>query len=320
MNKVIKIKFIGFWPGFDYKKVAFFNFLKQEGLIEIINNSNEADINIYSDHYNKIDISKKNIFYTFEQTIYKDWLFNYTITSKKNDTFNFQLHNFYYYPYFEEVTNRSETEHYLKLKNKKKNKYINFIYSNSNCNLRNEYYNFLSKSKKIDSYGKLFNNIRHFKNNSFPEGQKNLIISDYKYTIAFENSKHENYVTEKIWQPICLNSIPIYWGDKSVFNFFNKKKIIYIEDINDFKKSLIEIDKIDSSNQLYLEMLNEDIFTNNEAREYYQYAKLAKRFIIFLNKVLDSDARAKNNHYKFLKYVLNKIYHKLLTLKKNIKL
>jgi transketolase C-terminal domain/subunit len=50
-------------------KVAFFNFLKQEGLIEIINNSNEADINIYSDHYNKIDISKFMVNFTNSKII-----------------------------------------------------------------------------------------------------------------------------------------------------------------------------------------------------------------------------------------------------------
>jgi len=65
-------------------------------------------------------------------------------------------------------------------------------------------------------------------------GWGNPIINaykDYYFVLAMENSKHPGYVTEKILNAFAAGSIPIYWGDKIVKQFFNKDAFI---DISDF--------------------------------------------------------------------------------------
>jgi alpha-1,3-fucosyltransferase 10 len=42
------------------------------------------------------------------------------------------------------------------------------------------------------------------------------LLSKYKFAIAFENAVCEDYITEKLWRPLILGTIPIYYGSPSV--------------------------------------------------------------------------------------------------------
>mmetsp|Transcript_21602 Transcript_21602/g.84042 ORF Transcript_21602/g.84042 Transcript_21602/m.84042 type:complete len:161 (-) Transcript_21602:45-527(-) len=41
------------------------------------------------------------------------------------------------------------------------------------------------------------------------------MVYHYKFTFALENSFVYNYTTEKMWQPLKMGSIPVYWGHRS---------------------------------------------------------------------------------------------------------
>lgn len=41
-------------------------------------------------------------------------------------------------------------------------------------------------------------------------------VSQYKFVIAIENAKCEDYITEKLWRPLIVGSVPIYLGSPSV--------------------------------------------------------------------------------------------------------
>jgi hypothetical protein len=158
MDKIIKIKFEGFWPNFNYKNNSFFNYIEKNGLIEVVKTN--PDIVIYSEYLNSnFNLNKKKILYYVENLPQKNWLFNYSMSYKKNSSTNLNFYSFFYYPFFDEVTSGKLSPKYLFLKNKEKKKYINFIHSNPNGVMRNNYFSFLSKFKKIDSYGKFKNNI-----------------------------------------------------------------------------------------------------------------------------------------------------------------
>lgn len=43
-------------------------------------------------------------------------------------------------------------------------------------------------------------------------GEKMEILSHYHFNLAFENTNFPYYCTEKIWDPICANCLPIYYG------------------------------------------------------------------------------------------------------------
>lgn len=99
----------------------------------------------------------------------------------------------------------------------RKNKVCMFISSGFNKSYRKEYLTELMKHIEIDSYGKLYNNIRLEKD----EGKESLLetISKYKFVIAFENSIAEDYVTEKFYNPLLAGTVPIYKGVPNVGDF-----------------------------------------------------------------------------------------------------
>jgi len=45
--------------------------------------------------------------------------------------------------------------------------------------------------------------------------QKECVVYHYKFVFALENSYVYNYTTEKMWQPLKMGSVPVYWGHPS---------------------------------------------------------------------------------------------------------
>ena len=310
---MITINFKGFWPGFDYKDNLFFNYLIDNEIVTF--DTINPDITIFSDYYNssEIDLNQKRILYSPENAPINSALFKYRMTFRKETGENFNFQNFFYYPYFREEAESNYSVEFLALKNRKKDKHINFIYSNSKASLRNSYFQYLSRSFDIDSFG------RHMNNMGLLENQNHLtvhsrtieklnIISRYKFTIAFENSFGDGYISEKIWEPLCVNSIPIYFGHKSVFEYFNKNKIIYISDKNDFQKSISIIKEIDSSESMYKQYLNESIFKDEETRARYTYSNLASQFLNFIEKVKLDNQPISHKKIKMITYAISKGY------------
>lgn len=41
-------------------------------------------------------------------------------------------------------------------------------------------------------------------------------LARYKFVIAFENSACEDYVTEKLWRPLAVGVLPIYYGAPNI--------------------------------------------------------------------------------------------------------
>ena len=56
------------------------------------------------------------------------------------------------------------------------------------------------------------------------------LYSRFKFVLAVENCWKDGYFTEKIILPMFAHSIPLYWGHPSVFEYINKKRVIYLPD------------------------------------------------------------------------------------------
>lgn len=41
-------------------------------------------------------------------------------------------------------------------------------------------------------------------------------VARYKFVIAYENSICNDYITEKLWRPLILGVVPIYFGAPNV--------------------------------------------------------------------------------------------------------
>ena len=132
-------------------------------------------------------------------------------------------------------------------------KFCNFVYSNITCAdpFRDEFFYELSKYKTIDSGGRHLNNIGK------PVSDKIAFIQDYKFTIAFENSSLLGYTTEKIMEPMVVNSRPIYWGNPEVKKDFNEMSFIHVVDKSSIDSVIEEIIRLDSDDDYYLKKMSE---------------------------------------------------------------
>ena len=136
----------------------------------------------------------------------------------------------------------------------------------SNCapNLfRTRFLTELMNYVKIDSYGSCLHNKEIPPELTAPDVQwwetKWNLTAKYKMVIAFENSVHEDYVTEKLFHSLIVGTVPIYFGAPNVDRFTpSKKSIIKVSDFGNDAKELAN----------YINRLNEN---DNEMAEYLKW-------------------------------------------------
>ena len=131
-----------------------------------------------------------------------------------------------------------------------KNDFCSFVYSNSNAApARQQFYDALSAYKHINSGGRYLNNIGE------PVKDKLAFQCKHKFAIAFENTSHPGYTTEKLVQAFAAQTIPIYWGDPAVADTFNTGSFINCHDFPDWESVVSRIREIDQDDKLWLKMM-----------------------------------------------------------------
>jgi alpha(1,3/1,4) fucosyltransferase len=133
-------------------------------------------------------------------------------------------------------------------------KFCNFVYSNRNPQERIAFFRLLSTYKHVDSGGGVLNNL------GGRVGDKLSLLSEYKFTIAFENAMYPGYTTEKLVQPMISCSLPIYWGNPLVEREFNRASFLEVDPMVGFGPVVEEIKRLDSDDSAYLEMLSRPWF------------------------------------------------------------
>lgn len=261
----MKISFIDFWPGFDSKN-NFLYFLLREIYENIeITSPSYSDIIFYSCFGNNhLKYKQKKIFYTGEniRPNYNECDYSLSFDINEYGGKNIRLPLWYFYiswfnginysnPKFTLPINEIEDNFFIR---KEKIKFCSTVYSNES-KYRKEFFDILSLYKKIDGYGRPFNNW------TSGEDKKYEIISNYKFNICFENSDYPGYHTEKLLQAKTAGCIPIYWGSETVVKDFNQKCFINLKDFNENLKDLSEyIKEIDNDDTLYKKIKKEPLF------------------------------------------------------------
>jgi len=156
-----------------------------------------------------------------------------------------------------------------------KTKFCNFIYSNERAKERKQFFDLLSKYKKVDSGGKAFNNLGYTVSNKLD------FIKDYKFTIAFENTSFTGYTTEKIFEPMLVNSIPIYWGNSNIKLDFNTRSFVNVHEFDSLQDVVDKVIELDKSDELYSEILKQSYFTNNKLNKYLS----EENIVLFFDKI-----------------------------------
>src|SRR5262249_19232982 len=74
---------------------------------------------------------------------------------------------------------------------------------------------------------------------------------------AFENESHPGYTTEKIYEAMLVNTLPIYWGDPRVAVDFNPRSFLNYHDFGSLEALIERVIEVDRNDELYCEYLSQ---------------------------------------------------------------
>ncbi|MDB5120211.1 MAG: hypothetical protein JWN56_1429 [Sphingobacteriales bacterium] len=264
---IIKIDFTDFWTGFDKRNNMFFNLLSEKYTVIISDNPDLLFYSVYSS--NHIDYRCTKIFYTGENQRPNfsecDFAFSFDHIQDKR---NYRLPLYVLWADINVLLNRNKNVTQILAKKKK---FCCFVVSNDKCDIRNEFFQELSKYKQVDSGGAVLNNIGGLVEN------KRRFIKDYKFVISFENSSYPGYTTEKVFEALVEDCLPIYWGNPMIDKDFNIKSMINCHEYPSFKEVIDHIKAVDDNDELYMQYLSEPAFTDNRLNGYVKKENILSR-------------------------------------------
>jgi hypothetical protein len=295
--KTIKVKYVDFWPDFDYTKDAIYEalLLSNQYSVEI---SDEPDYIIYS------TFGHEHLFYDCIKIFYSgedqspdfnicDYAVSFEYIHFLDRHFRLPL---MYQPGYRVDYNRmiQKEKNFLR-----KNKFCSFVYSNAKADaFRGEFCDQLALYKKVDSGGKYKNNI------GGAVVSKYKFEKEYKFSIAFENVSHPGYMTEKLMQSFAAGCIPIYWGDPLIGESFNTDAFVNVMDFPNVQKAIEYIVYLDQDEKAYNAMIGKPALRENKKIEVVQ-----KELIRFVNHIFGqplNEAKRTTGQYWNRNYVESK--------------
>lgn len=258
MKTKIKIAFKDFWHGDSIEQIEKHNivyrFLLKHYDVQIDQN---AEILIYSCYGIEHLLHRGlKIFYTGENLTPNFDECDFSLSfSKIDDERNFTLPLFRIYPEYDALVKYGRGERIPF----HERKFCNFVYSNKFADRRRkQFFNKLNKVKKVDSGGRFQNNIGR------GIDDKVDFLKDYIFTIAFENSSTPGYTTEKILHAFGAKTIPIYWGDPEVNEYFNTDAFINCHDYENFDEVIEEVIAVSEDEEKFNRYMDMDCLVDRE--------------------------------------------------------
>ena len=305
--KTVKIDFVGFWGSFKKDDNLFTRILSKKFKVEI---SDDPDFVIcsnrgYAFEYMKYDCAR--IIFMGENMSPDFTVFDYCIGFDYMDFGDryFRMPFAFYFdnakPWIPEILSYEKAKEI----NNAKKYFCNFIYGHqSSHGMREKLFEELNKYKRVDSPGSFLNNVNSSKKRcSWAEKNEYLIAS--KFTIAGDSITYPGFVTEKIVQPFMLHSVPIYFGNPKIDDYFNKDAFIWCTSETNLAKTVEEVAYLDTHDDAYIEMLMQCPLRDiNFVVELYNKLE-AFLFNIFEQDPEDAIRRVRyfcaENHEKFLR-------------------
>ncbi|KAM9496767.1 4-galactosyl-N-acetylglucosaminide 3-alpha-L-fucosyltransferase 9-like [Clarias gariepinus] len=133
-----------------------------------------------------------------------------------------------------------------------KDKLVCWIVSNWNPNFRRvKYYNELSKHIKVEVYGSAFNRYLN-------DADYNATMSSCKFYLSFESSSHKDYFTEKLFNAMKLNVVPVVLGPsrENYEEFIPPDSFIHVDDFESPEKLAEHLTFLDQNQEKYEQYFN----------------------------------------------------------------
>ncbi|XP_070598434.1 alpha-(1,3)-fucosyltransferase 10 [Erythrolamprus reginae] len=151
----------------------------------------------------------------------------------------------------------------LQKKNSLRKRLAPLVYVQSDCDPpsdRDNYVKELMAHIEIDSYGDCLHNRDlpdHLRNPSSMDSDSFYrILAQYKFVLAFENSICEDYITEKLWRPLKLGVVPVYYGSPKIQDWLpSNKSAILVTDFPHPKDLAQHIKALDADDKEYVAYL-----------------------------------------------------------------
>ena len=145
-------------------------------------------------------------------------------------------------------------------------RFVNPVTSKINYKPRTDLGIELSNNKDIDVFGTYWeNNGENIKGEIW---NKHIGLDDYRFSIGCENSIQKNYVSEKFWDIILTEGVPIYLGCTNIKDYVPSECFISLNDLSMFdmvsKIEFIQKHEMDIYNEKikYVLELKDDFFRN----------------------------------------------------------
>lgn len=270
--KTIKIKFVDFWDTFDPLHNFITDILSKKYQIEL---SDSPDYLIFSvfgyaniDYHNctKIFFSGENITPDFNIC---DYAIGFNFLSFGDRYLRMPLYTAY-------GIQRLATPKVIIPEVALNRKFCSFVVSNAQgAPERERFFHLLSEYKQVDSGGRYKNNV------GGPVPDKTAFIKDYKFNIAFENCMCDGYTTEKIMEPMLVNSVPIYWGNKLINRDFNQDSFINVANYSSLEAAVEHIVRLDQNDDEYLSLLSTPWFNKEN------YLNWEEQLIAFFDNIFE---------------------------------
>jgi hypothetical protein len=268
MAPPVRIDFCDFWPSFDRHDNFFTDLLRPHFDVQVVNDPDFLIHSCFGKRHRRF--SGIRIYYTAENRrpdfCVSDFAFSFDYLDRADHC------RFPFYVYrvpVEQLMLPSESPEEILAS---KVGFCSFVYSNSLCRRRNEFFRKLSKYKRVDSGGRFLNNV------GGPVPDKLAFQRQYKFAFAFENSSYPGYTTEKLPEAVAAGAVPIYWGNSLVNREFNPARFLHYDDYGSDEALIERIIELDNDDAKYLEYLRQPLFYDNRPNEYYDPSRLVAQF------------------------------------------
>ena len=263
----LKISFLDFWGNFDPYNNFLYYILKEIFEDVTIVDPENSNLIIYSvfgqTHYNYKHCKK--IFFTGEnqRPNFNECDVSFTFDFNDYNGRNIRLPLWYFYIDWCNIKSYGDPKtlipiHFInKYIKTKKTKFCATVFSKP-IQSRFDAIEKIKNYKPVDCYGKI-----HINKILDGEDKKLELLSNYKFSICFENSIYPGYFTEKLLHAKIAGNVPLYYSDRSFSEDFNEKCCLNLINYENLDHFLDHIKEIDNNEQKYQEILNEPLFNKN---------------------------------------------------------
>ena len=258
--------------GFDVNDNMWLTMLKPNFSTRVVEPDAGADVLYYSDWGDRHrSFNGRKVYYTGENMLpdYEECDFAFTSSLHPGDPRHHRL------PYYAcslgdpaALIRRSDFDPEQILRSE--TGFCCFVASNPRSPERNRFFRILNRRLRVDSGG------RHFNNVGGPVKHKNAFLRSHKFTIAFENTAHPGYTTEKIVDAMLADSVPIYWGNPEVSRDFNTDSFIDASRFRSLEALADHVIEVHADDALYLRYLRQPWLQGNRLHQEFDLGRAGR--------------------------------------------